>query len=219
MSLGKRGREKQESIWIEAASLAAAGGHPFYERLNKVLDSRGFDALAEGACRAFYSPTGRPGLAPGIYFRLLLVGYSDGIDSERGIAWRAADSLALRRFLGYELHQPTPDHTTISRTRRLIDLETHRAVFGWVPTVLAEEGLLKGTTVAIDGTTLEANAALRSIVHRVTGEAYNEFLKRLAAESGIETPTREQLAKMDRKRPRKGSNEEWESPEDPDARS
>jgi transposase len=218
MSLGKRGREKQESIWIEAASLAAAGGHPFYERLNKVLGSCGFDAFAEQACRAFYSPTGRPGLAPGIYFRLLLVGYFEGIDSERGIAWRAADSLALRRFLGYELHQATPDHTTISRTRRLIDLETHRAVFGWVLTVLAEEGLLKGNTVAIDGTTLEANAALRSIVHRATGEAYNEFLRRLAAESGIETPTREQLAKMDRKRPRKGSNEEWESPEDPDAR-
>lgn len=218
MSLGKRGREKQETMWVEAASLAAPGGHPFYERLNQILDSRGFDRFAEEECRGFYSKTGRPGLAPGIYFRLLLVGYFEGIDSERSIAWRAADSLTLRRFLGYELHQATPDHTTISRTRRLIDLETHRAVFGWVLTVLAEEGLLKGNTVAIDGTTLEANAALRSIVHRATGEAYNEFLKRLAAESGIETPTREQLSKMDRKRPRKGSNEEWESPEDPDAR-
>jgi transposase len=218
MSLGKRGRERQETIWIEAATLAAAGGHPFYDHLNRILDGRGFDAFAEEACRAFYSKTGRPGLAPGIYFRLLLVGYFEGIDSERGIAWRSADSLALRRFLGYELDQATPDHTTISRTRRLIDLETHRAVFGWVLTVLAEEGLLKGSTIAIDGTTLEANAALRSIVHRATGEAYNEFLKRLAVESGIETPTREQLAKLDRKRARKGSNEEWESPEDPDAR-
>ena len=218
MSLGKRGRERQESIWIEAASLAASGGHPFYERLNRILDSRGFDAFAEEACRVFYSQTGRPGLAPGIYFRLLLVGYFEGIDSERGMAWRSADSLALRRFLGYALDEATPDHTTISRTRRLIDVETHRAVFGWVLQVLAEEGLLKGNTVAIDGSTLEANAALRSIVHRVTGEAYNEFLKRLATESGIETPTREELAKLDRKRPRKGSNEEWESPQDPDAR-
>jgi transposase len=218
MSLGKRGRERQQSIWIEAASLLAGGGHPFYQRLNKILSARGFDAFAEQACGSFYSKTGRPGLAPGIYFRLLLVGYFEGIDSERGIAWRAGDSLALRRFLGYELHQSTPDHTTISRTRRLIDVETHRAVFGWVLQVLAEEGLLRGNTVAIDGTTLEANAALRSIVHRVTGEAYNEFLKRLATESGIETPTREELAKLDRKRPRKGSNEEWESPEDPDAR-
>jgi len=216
--MGKRGREKQESMWIEAASLSAAGGHPFYERLNRILDRRGFDRFAEEACRAFYSKTGRPGLAPGIYFRLLLVGYFEGIDSERGIAWRVGDSLALRRFLGYELQQSTPDHTTISRTRRLIDLETHRAVFGWVLQVLAEEGLLKGNTIAIDGTTLEANAALRSLVHRATGEGYNDFLKRLAAESGIETPTREQLAKMDRKRPRKGSNEDWENPHDPDSR-
>ena len=218
MSLGKRSRERQEAIWIEAASLSAPGGHPFYERLNGVLDKGGFDAFAAKACESFYSKTGRPGLAPGIYFRLLLVGYFEGIDSERAIAWRAADSLTLRRFLGYALHEPTPDHTTISRTRRLIDVETHRAVFGWVLKVLAEEGLLKGNTIAIDGTTLEANAALRSIVHRATGEAYNEFLKRLAAESGIETPTREELAKMDRKRPRKGSNEEWESPQDPDSR-
>lgn len=218
MSLGKRSRERQESFWIEAASLSAPGGHPFYERLNGVLDKGSFDAFAAKACESFYSKTGRPGLAPGIYFRLLLIGYFEGIDSERAIAWRAADSLTLRRFLGYALHEPTPDHTTISRTRRLIDVETHRAVFGWVLKMLAEEGLLKGNTIAIDGTTLEANAALRSIVHRATGEAYNEFLKRLAAESGIETPTREELAKMDRKRPRKGSNEEWESPQDPDSR-
>lgn len=218
MSLGKREREKQETMWVEAACLSAPGGHPFYERLNRILDGRGFDCFAEETCRGFYSKTGRPGLAPGIYFRLLLVGYFEGIDSERGIAWRAADSLTLRRFLGYELHQATPDHTTISRTRRLIDLETHRAVFGWVLNVLAEEGLLKGNTIAIDGTTLEANAALRSLVHRATGEGYNEFLKRLAAESGIETPTREQLAKLDRKRPRKGSNEDWENPHDSDAR-
>jgi transposase len=182
------------------------------------LERRGFDRFAEGACAAFYSQTGRPGLAPGVYFRLLLVGYFEGLDSERGIAWRASDSLALRQFLGYELSEATPDHSTISRTRRLIDVETHRDVFGWVLRVLAEEGLLKGDTIAIDGTTLEANAALRSIVKRDTGQAYNEFLERLAKESGIETPTREQLAKLDRKRPRKGSNEDWENPHDPDAR-
>ena len=218
MSLGRRNRNRQEAIWIETASLPISAGHPFYERLNKVLDGGEFDRFAENACEPFYSKTGRTGLAPGIYFRLLMVGYFEGIDSERGIAWRAADSLALRRFLGVELNQNTPDHTTISRTRRLIDLETHQAVFGWVLKTLAEEGLLKGSTISVDGTTLEANAALRSIVHRVSGEAYNEFLTKLAAESGIETPTREQLAKLDRKRPRKGSNEEWESPEDPDSR-
>lgn len=148
---------------------------------------------------------------------MLLVGYFEGIDSERGIAWRAADSFALRSFLGYELHQPTADHTTISRTRRLIDVETHRSVFTWVLGMLAEEGLLKGNTVAIDGTTLEANAALRSIVRRDNGTGYEDFLTGLAKESGIETPTREQLAKLDRKRPKKGSNDDWVHPQDPDA--
>src|SRR6266849_2979899 len=146
-----------------------------------------------------------------------MVGYFEGIDSERGIAWRTADSLALRSFLGFEVSQATPDHSTISRTRRLIDVETHRKVFLWVLRMLAEEGLLKGNTVAIDGTTLEANAALRSIVRRDTGEAYEEFLKGLAKESGIETPTREQLARLDRKRNKKGSNDDWKNPHDLDA--
>src|SRR5438128_9627348 len=141
-----------------------------------------------------------------------------GIDSERGMAWRANDSLALRRFLRVGLEESPPDHSTISRTRRLIDVETHREVFTWVLGVLAEKGLLKGQTLGIDATTLEANAALRTIVRRDTGEGYQEFLKRLAQESGIATPTREQLARLDRKRARKGSNEEWEHPHDPDAR-
>jgi transposase len=215
MSLGKRGpNERQEPIWIEAAQLATPAGHPFYERLNRLLSKRGFDAFAEAACESFYSKVGRPGLAPGVYFRALLIGYFEGIDSERGIAWRAADSLALRSFLGFELSQPTPDHSTISRTRRLIDVETHRKVFLWVLGMLAEEGLLKGNTVAIDGTTLEANAALRSIVRRDTGEAYDDFLKGLAKESGIETPTREQLARLDRRRKKKGSNDDWKNPHD-----
>jgi transposase len=218
MSLGKRGpAEKQEPIWIEAATLAAPASHPFYERLSRLLSKRGFDAFAESACESFYAKVGRPGLAPGVYFRALLVGYFEGIDSERGIAWRTADSLALRSFLGFELSQSTPDHSTISRTRRLIDVETHRKVFLWVLGMLAEEGLLKGNTVAIDGTTLEANAALRSIVRRHTGEGYDDFLKGLAKESGIETPTREQLAKLDRKRKKKGNNDDWKNPHDPDA--
>ena len=153
-----------------------------------------------------------------MYFRLLLIGYFEGIDSERGMAWRANDSLALRRFLRVGLEESAPDHSTISRTRRLIDLETHREVFAWVLRVLAEKGLLKGETLGIDATTLEANAALRSIVRRDTGEGYQEFLQRLAKESGIATPTREQLARLDRKRARKGSNEEWEHPHDADAR-
>jgi transposase len=153
-----------------------------------------------------------------MYFRLLLIGYFEGIDSERGIAWRAADSLALRQFLGVSLEQMPADHSTISRTRRLIAVETHQEVFGWVLARLAAAGLLKGKTIGVDGTTLEANAALRSIVRRDTGEGYQEFLVQLAKESGIETPTREQLARLDRKRKKKGSNQEWVSPHDPDAR-
>ena len=161
---------------------------------------------------------GRPGLAPGRYFRLLLVGYFEGIDSERGIAWRATDSLAVRSFLRLSLEDAPPDHSTISRTRRLIDVETHRAIFTWVQQRLVEAGLLKGKRVAIDATTLEANAAMRSIVRRDTDESYQEFLTRLAKTSGIATPTREDLARLDRKRKKKTSNKDWKHPWDPDAK-
>ena len=161
---------------------------------------------------------GRPSLAPGRYFRLLLVGYFEGIDSERGIAWRATDSLAVRSFLRLGLEDAPPDHSTIARTRRLIDVETHRAIFTWVQQRLVEAGLLKGKTVAIDATTLEANAAMRSIVRRDTGESYQAFLTGLATASGIETPTREDLARVDKKRKKKTSNTEWTNPHDPDAK-
>jgi len=220
MAMGTRkDQEQQEKMWIPQASLAKGARHPFYQRLNQLLEESRFDAFVEGRCQRFYAEKrGRPSLAPGIYFRLLLIGYFEGIDSERGIAWRATDSLALRRFLRVGLDEAPPDHSTISRTRRLIDLETHREVFTWVLGVLAEKGLRKGETLGVDATTLEANAALRTIVRRDTGEGYQEFLKRLAQESGIPTPTREQLARLDRKRAHKGSNEEWEHPHDPDAR-
>ena len=146
-----------------------------------MLEERGFDGFVEEQCERFYAETmGRPSLTPGRYFRLLLIGYFEGIEGERGIAWRAADSLALRRFLELELSEQSPDHSTASRTRRLIDVETHQAVFRWVLELLAEKGLLKGKTVGIDATTLEANAAMRSIVRRDTGEGYDEFLRRLA---------------------------------------
>ncbi len=161
---------------------------------------------------------GRPSLVPGVYFRMMLIGYFEGLESERGIAWRVADSIALREFLGFSLTDRTPDHSTLSRTRRLIDAETHQEVFSWVLQELSKAGLVKGKTLGIDATTLEANAALRSIVRRDTGEGYQDFLTDLAKSSGIETPTREDLARVDRKRPKKGSNEEWTHPEDPDAR-
>lgn len=220
MAMGRRAKQRQpqSDFWIAHSELPRTAGHPFYERLNQLLEERGFDGFVEEQCERFYAETmGRPSLTPGRYFRLLLIGYFEGIEGERGIAWRAADSLALRRFLELELSEQPPDHSTISRTRRLIDIETHRGVFGWVLELLAEKGLLKGQTVGIDATTLEANAAMRSIVRRDTGEGYEEFLRRLAEESGIATPTREQLAKGDRKRVKKGSNDDWVNPHDPEA--
>src|SRR6516164_7258875 len=220
MAMGtRRQREKQEDIWIAHTELPSAPGHPFYHRLNELLEAGKFDEFVERRCAKFYAVKyGRPSLTPGIYFRSLLLGYFEGIDSERGIAWQLADSLGLRRFVGIGLDEDTPDHTTISRTRRLIDVETHREVFGWVLGVLADRGLVKGKRIAIDATTLEANAAMRSIGRRDTGESYEEFLRGLAKASGIETPSREDLARLDRKRKKRMSNKEWESPADGDAR-
>src|SRR6266404_616385 len=219
MALGRRDGSGQDDLWVPTDRLVQGPGHPFYARLNKVLDAAGFDRFAEDGCAKFYATdVGRPGVAPGVYFRMLLIGYFEGIDSERGIAWRCADSLGLREFLGYALDRATPDHSTLSVIRGRIDEATHQAVFDWVLRVLKEHGLVKGKTVGVDATTLEANAAMRSIVRRDNGEGYREFLKRLAKESGIKDPTPEDLVKLDRKRKKKGSNKEWESPHDPDAK-
>lgn len=212
-------RVKQEFLWVATTDLPMGASHPFYRKLNEILDSEKFDEFVEGLSEKFYAGTvGRPGLAPGIYFRALLVGYFEGIDSERGIAWRASDSLSIRKFLRISLDEGVPDHSTVSRTRRLIDVETHQAVFQWVLEILAKRKLLKGDVIGVDATTLEANAALKSIVRRDSGEKYDDFLKRLAKESGIETPTREQLAALDKERKKKGSNKDWTNPHDPEAR-
>jgi transposase len=219
MALGKR-KPVQQPLFVSTAELHVRC-HPFYDAVNKVLDSHHFDTFAEDRCAKFYddgSRGGRPGLAPGIYFRCMMVGYFEGIDSERGIDWRCNDSHSLKAFLGLAIDQPAPDHSTISRTRRLIDLETHHEVFQEILKVLANHGLIDGRTIGVDGTTLEANAAMRSIVRRDSGEGYQEFLTKLAKESGIETPTREDLAKLDKKRKNKASNDDWESPDDPDAK-
>jgi transposase len=219
MAMGKRKRQaKQASMWVATQDLPRSAAHPFYARLNQILDQHDFDGFVEGLCERFYAAEGRPGLPPGRYFRLLLIGYFEGLDAERAIAWRAADSFALRQFLGLVLPEAPPDHSTISRTRRLIDLETHEAVFTWMLQRLADAGLVKGKTVGIDATTLEANAALRSIVRHDTGESYQDFLTKLAQASGIETPTRADLARIDRKRKKKGSNDDWTHPHDPDAK-
>src|SRR6204780_4247184 len=220
MAMGTRKqRERQEDFWVAHTEIASAPSHPFYGRLNELLEEERFDEFVEGRSAKFYARKyGRPSLTPGIYFRALLIGYFEGIDSERGIAWRLADSLALRRFLGIGLDEQTPDPSAISRTRRLNDMDRHREVFAWVLGLLAERELLKGQRMGIDATTLEANAAMRSIVRRDSGETYDEFLCGLAKASGIDTPTREDLVRLDRKRKKRTSNKEWKSPADGDAR-
>ena len=214
----KRKGERQPDLWVATTELARSPGHPFYERLNRVLGEAGLDAFVEQECARFYSESnGRPSIPPGVYFRMLLIGYFEGLESEREIDWRCADSLSLRTFLGYDLAQRTPDHSTLCRIRQRLDLETHNSIFAFVLKVLAEKGLLKGKTIGIDATTMEANAAMKSIARRDNGKSYEEYLVSLAKESGIETPTRADLARIDRKRKKKASNDDWQNPHDPDA--
>ena len=218
MAMGTRKmRERQPDLWY-GGELPTAPGHPFYKRLNEVLDNAQFDTFCESSCAHFYhDKLGRPSIPPGQYFRVMMIGFFEGLDSERGIAWRLADSLTLRQFCSIALDEKTPDHVTISRTRRLIDGETHQQIFSWVLERLAQGGLIKGKTIGVDSTTLEANAAMKSIVRRDTGENYMAYLKRLAEAEGIEAKDTAALLRMDRKRKKKTSNEDWQSPIDGDA--
>ena len=218
--MGKRAARQASPMWVDTADLPTSDGHPFFERLNRVLEDCGFDAFVEELCATFYADRlGRPSLRPGRYFRMLFIGYFEGVSSERGIAWRVADSLSLRSFLDLDVTAAAPDHSTLSRTRRRIDVETHEAVFTWILERLSAAGLVRGKTVGIDATTLEANAAMRSIERRDTGESHEAFIRRLAEASGVETPTRADLARFDRSRKnKKTSNKEWKSPQDPDAK-
>jgi transposase len=220
MALGRQA-ERQGELLLSWSELPRSQGHPFYDRLQEILRGAGFDRHVETLCQPYYSSVarGRKSLPPGRYFRMLLVGYFEGIDSERGIEWRCADSLSLREFLLLESRQPVPDHSWLSRTRSRLPLEVHDEVFAWVLQRLTEQGLIKGARIGVDASTMEANAALRSIVRRDTGEGYREMLQRLATESGIETPTADDLIRLDRKRPgKKLSNENWQSRTDEDAR-
>ena len=219
MAMGRR-EEQQSEFWIARDALRPGRAHPFYQKLNEVLAAAGFDRFCEAACEKFYAgKQGRPSVAPGVYFRLLLVGYFEKLDSEREIAWRCADSLSLRAFLGRGPDETTPDQSNLSRTRNRIDLETHQAVFAWVLKRLSEHGLLSGGPLGIDGSTMEADAAMKSIVRRDGGESYQDFIAGLAKASGIETPTAAELAAFDRKRKdKKAGNDDWHNPHDPDAK-
>ncbi len=224
MALGRRVEERQQEMWIASAELPKSEGHVFYCKLNQLLADAGFDRFVEELCQTYYHATiGRPGIPPGTYFRMLLVGYFEGIGSQRGIAWRCADSLSLRTFLGVPLTEETPDHSSLTRVRDRLPLEVHVEVFRFVLGVASEQGLLKGKTVAVDATTLEANAAMKSIVRRDTGEDWNEYLKRLMQEEGLieqgDDPSDEELRRYDKQRKnKKVSNAEWVSETDPESR-
>jgi transposase len=220
MALGKRVEEQQE-MWVATTSLPKSVGHIFYRKLNRLLAEADFDRTVERMCEPYYhSHMGRPSIPPGAYFRMLLVGYYEGVGSQRGIAWRCADSLSLREFLGVPLTEETPDHSSLTRVRDRLPLEVHAAVFQWVLALAAEKKMLPGKTVAVDATTLEADAAMKSIVRRDTGEDWKEYLRRLLKEEqGVENPTDEELRRFDKQRKDKRvSNEEWVSETDADSR-
>jgi transposase len=219
MALGKRKREEQ-GLWIATTELPKSPGHPFFQKLNVVLAEADFDRWIEGLCQPYYAEKlGRPSIPPGVYFRMILVGYFEGIGSQRGIAWRCSDSRSLAEFLGIPADKNTPDHSSMSRVHDRLPLEIHEAMFVFVLKIAEEKKLIKGKTVGVDSTTLEANAAMKSIERKDTGEDWKEYLTRLAKDAGIENPTEEELRRFDKNRTdKKVSNEEWQSPVDPDSR-
>ncbi len=218
MALGKRKRE-QQGLWIATTELPKSPGHPFYQKLNGLLAEAGFDRWVEKLCAPYYAEKlGRPSIPPGVYFRMILMGYFEGIGSQRGIAWRCSDSRSLAEFLGLAINEPTPDHSSLTRVHQRLPLEIHEQVFVFVLKIAAAKKLLQGKTVAVDSTTLEANAAMKAIVRTDNGEDWKTYLTRLAQEAGIDNPTAEDLRKFDKKREKKVSNDEWQSPTDPDSR-
>jgi transposase len=225
MAMGKR-RQRQEALFVMADGLAKSAGHPFYQALNRLLAEADFDRWIEKRCQRYYEQEerrGQPSIPPGVYFRMLFVGYFEGIDSQRGIAWRCADSLSLRQFLGIPLEEAPPDPKTLSNTRRRLPEEVFDEVFQFVLSIAAEKKLLSGKTVGVDSTLLEANAAMKSIVRRDTGEDWKQFATRLMREEGAiepeHEPTDEEVRRFDKQRKnKKVSNDEWVSPSDPESR-
>ncbi len=219
MALGKRKQEEQLA-WVATTDLPTSPGHPFYQKLNRLLGEAKFDEYVEGLCGTYYAANlGRPGIPPGIYFRMLFVGYFEGLDSQRGIAWRCHDSRSLQAFLGYSITAPTPDHSSLTIIRQRLPLTIHEQVFAKVLAIAQTKKLLKGKAVAVDSTLIEAEAAMKSIVRRDSGGDWKEYVRKLAAEEGIENPTDEDLRKFDQKRKGKRvSHDEWYNPHDPDAK-
>ena len=216
----RRDGESQPDLIVSWSDVPRSPGHAFYDKLQKLLVDAGFDRFVEDSCQAYYAPRmGAPSVPPGRYFRMLLIGYFEGIHSERGIVWRCSDSLSLREFLRLSTREKVPDHSWLSKTRSRLPHELHDKIFGWVLALVAGHDLVKAERIGVDGSTMEANAALRTILRRDNGETYREMLTRMAKESGIDTPTADDLVRLDRKRKgKKLSNADWESATDPDAK-
>ena len=219
MAMGREG-DRQDDLIVSWGEMPRSPGHVFYDRLQEVLLAGGFDLFVETSCQPYYAPKmGAPSVPPGRYFRMHMVGYFEGIASERGIAWRCSDSMSLRDFLRLENREKVPDHSWLSKTRGRLPHEVHETMFGWVLKLVAEHGLVKGKRIGVDASTMEANAALRTIVRRDDGRTYREMLRQMAKESGIDTPSADDLIRLDRARKgKKLSNEEWTSKTDPEAK-
>jgi len=218
MTMGRRG-PKQSPLFITSDAMATSPGHPFYEKLNQVLKEADFDTWVEERCARYYAEgVGRHGIPPGIYFRMVLIGYFEGLGEDRAIAWRCADSLSLRTFLGFGLDEDTPNHSSLGRIRERLPLDVHREMFSRVLKMLEGKGLLRGRRIAVDATMIQANAAMKHLVRKDDGRSYDEYLTDLAKESGIEEPERADLVRMDKKRKKRCSNKDWQLQHDPDAR-
>src|SRR5262245_58585366 len=218
MALGKR-KETQKSIWVTTSSLPKSPGHPFYRKLNELLREIDFDRKVEAICAPYYAEIGRPSIPPGIYFRMLVIGYFEGLDSQRAIAWRCKDSLSVREFLGLDLEQESPDHSSLTVIRQRLPLGVHQEVFGLILALARKHKLIEAKAVAVDSTMIEANAAMKSIVRKDTDEDWQDYVKRLAVEEGAINPSDEDARRMDRARKgKKVSNQDWQSPSDPDSR-
>ena len=220
MGLGRRQSEQQGTFWVASDKLGSGPRNAFYDRLNQLLLEIDFDRKLEAAAEPYYKKTGRKGLAPGVYFRMIFIGYFEDISSQRGIAWRCEDSRSLSRFLGFAPGESTPDHSTLSLTRGRLPMDVHDLAFELILTAASESGLINGKTIGVDATDLEANAAMKSIVRRENGDDWREYLRKLYEEETEKSdPDDEELRCFDKRRKNKRvSNEEWMSATVPDVR-
>jgi transposase len=219
----RKDRDQQSSIWIPTSDIRSTPANTFYQKLDRALSNSGFGDAVRALCAPFYasdlSRGGRPGIDPEVYFKMQIIGFFENLASERAIAARCADSLSIREFLHYELHERTPEHSSLTVIRQRLNADVYEQMFGLVLKALKQHKLLKGKRLGIDASVMEANASLRSLEHRLTGDAYAEYVRKLAEAAGVDTADAAAVRRFDKKRAgRKTSNAEWQNPHDPDAK-